>query len=67
MKNKLKGAFKSRTVWFGMAVAALSWLQQALPGMEGLSPVGVTIIGTFVSAGIVALRAVTVEPLENKV
>lgn len=67
MKNKLKGALKSRTVWFGMAVAALSWLQQALPGMEGLSPVGVTIVGTLVSAGIVALRAVTVEPLENKV
>lgn len=67
MNNKLKGALKSRTVWFGMAVAALSWLQQALPGMDGLSPVGVTIVGTLISAGIVVLRAVTVEPLENKV
>lgn len=67
MNDKLKGALKSRTIWFGMAVAALSWLQQALPGVEGLSSEGVAIVGTLLSVGIMALRAVTVEPLENKV
>lgn len=67
MNDKLVGALKSRTIWFGMAVAALSWLQQALPGVEGLSSESVAIIGTLLSVGIMTLRAVTVEPLENKV
>jgi len=67
MNNKLKGALKSRTIWFAVALAALSSLQQAIPGIQGLSPVGVTIVGTLISAGIAALRVITTEPLDNKV
>lgn len=63
----IKGALKSKTIWFGMAIAALSWLQQALPGVEGLSPEGVSILGSLIGAGILALRVITVESLASKV
>jgi len=65
--DTLKGAVKSRTIWFGMIIAALSWLQQALPGIEGLSPEGVAIAGSLVGTAILALRVLTVESLASKV
>jgi len=64
--DTIKGAVKSKTVWFGMAIAALSWLQQALPGVEGLSPEGVSILGSLIGVGILTLRALTVESLSAK-
>lgn len=64
--DALKGAVKSKTIWFGMAIAALSWLQQALPGVEGLSPEGISIVGSFIGVAILTLRALTVESLSQK-
>ena len=64
--DTLKGAVKSKTIWFGMAIAALSWLQQALPGVEGLSPEGVAIVGSLVGTAVLALRVLTVESLSQK-
>jgi hypothetical protein len=63
--DKLMGAFKSKTVWFGLAVAVLSWAQSVL-GSSGLSPEQVGPIGTIIGAAIVWLRAVTSVPLEHK-
>lgn len=65
--DTIKGALKSKTIWFGMSIAALSWLQQALPGVEGLSPEGVSILGSIVGTIILALRVITVESLASKV
>lgn len=65
--NTIKGAIKSKTIWFGMAIAALSWLQQALPGVEGLSQEGVAIAGSLVGTIILALRVLTVESLAQKI
>ena len=64
--NTIKGAIKSKTIWFGMAIAALSWLQQALPGVEGLSQEGISIIGSLIGVGILTLRTLTVESLSDK-
>lgn len=64
--NSLKGAMKSKTIWFGMAIAALSWLQQAIPGVEGLSPEAISIVGSLVGTVILALRVMTVESLADK-
>lgn len=57
----LKGAVKSKTVWFGLAVAVLSWVQ-SIGGDIGLSPEAGTIIGAI----IIGLRAITNQPLAQK-
>lgn len=64
--DSLKGALKSKTIWFGMAIAALSWLQQALPGVEGLSPEGVSIVGSVIGFAILGLRVLTTTSLAEK-
>ena len=62
----LKGAFKSKTVWFGMAIAALSWLQQFLGTLEGLTPEQVTLIGSGIGTIVIWLRLVTTVSLTEK-
>jgi len=62
----LKGAFKSKTVWFGMTVAALSWLQQFVGTLEGLSPEQVSLIGTGIGSIIIWLRLITNVSLSQK-
>jgi hypothetical protein len=62
----LKGALKSKTVWFGMAVAALSWLQQFVGTLEGLSPEQVSLIGTGIGSIVIWLRLVTNVSLTEK-
>jgi hypothetical protein len=62
----LKGALKSKTVWFGMAIAALSWLQQFVGTLEGLTPEQVTIIGSGIGTVVIWLRLITNASLTQK-
>jgi hypothetical protein len=62
----LKGAFKSKTVWFGMLVASLSWLQQFVGTLEGLTPEQVSLIGTGIGSIVIWLRLVTNVSLTQK-
>jgi hypothetical protein len=62
----LKGALKSKTVWFGMTVAALSWLQQFVGTLEGLSPEQVSLIGTGIGSIVIWLRLVSNVSLTQK-
>ena len=62
----LKGALKSKTVWFGMTVAALSWLQQFVGTLEGLTPEQVSLIGTGIGSIVIWLRLVTNVSLTEK-
>jgi len=63
--NSLSGAFKSKTVWFGLIVAILSWAQSVLNN-SGLSPDQVGVAGTIIGALIVWLRSVTTTSLSDK-
>lgn len=60
----LAGAFKSKTVWLGLAVAVLSWVQTTLT--TSLSPEDVGIAGTIVGGLIVWLRSLTTTSLADK-
>ena len=63
--DTLMGAFKSKTVWFGLIVAILSWVQSVLAN-SGLSPDQVGVVGTVIGALIVWLRSVTTTSLSDK-
>jgi hypothetical protein len=58
-------AFKSKTVWFGLVLAVLSWVQGTLNG-SGLTPDQIGIVGTVVGGIVVWLRSVTSVPLSQK-
>lgn len=61
MSVAIKGAFKSKTVWFNLITGALELVNLA----GGFLPPGV---GLVISAiGNIALRFVTTEPLAAKV
>ena len=57
--------FKSKTIWFSMALAMLSVVQGYIAALP-LTPVEQMYVGVAVAAAIAALRAVTTEPLANK-
>lgn len=61
--DALKGAVKSKTVWLGVLVAALSALQASL---GGLSPEQLGMAGPILGALIVWLRTLTDKPLSAK-
>jgi len=61
----LAGALKSKTVWLGGVVAALSALQAGL-GSSGVTPEQLGIVGPILGAVIVWLRAITDKPLSAK-
>ena len=61
----LTGAMKSKTVWLGVAVAALSALQAGL-GDAGVTPEQLGVVGPLLGALIVLLRAITDKPLSAK-
>lgn len=63
--GSLAGAFKSKTVWFGLLVAVLSWAQGAIAG-SGLTPDQVGIAGTVLGAAVVWLRSLTTTSLAAK-
>jgi hypothetical protein len=59
----LKGALKSKTIWLGVVVAALSALQASL---GGLSAEQLGMAGPILGAVIVWLRTLTDKPLSGK-
>jgi len=59
------GAFKSKTVWFALFLAILTWIQTTLNG-AGLSSDQLAIIGPVISALIIWLRSITTVPLSDK-
>jgi hypothetical protein len=63
--GNVMSAFKSKTVWFGLILALLSWVQGTLNN-SGLSPDQIGYVGTIVGALIVWLRSVTTVPLSEK-
>jgi hypothetical protein len=66
MWETLLGAFKSRTVWLGLAVTVLSWVQQVVSGAAIPAEV-VSVVGTVIGGLIVWLRALTTKALAEKV
>ena len=58
-------AFKSKTMWFSMALAALSVVQGYISALP-LSPTEQMYVGLVVAAAIAGLRYVTTEPLSSK-
>ena len=66
MWETLLGAFKSKTVWLGLAVTVLSWVQQVVSGAAIPAEV-VSVVGTVIGGLIVWLRALTTKALADKV
>ena len=62
---RLKRAYKSKTVWFGIAVGVLSVLQEFIFNLP-VSPTMQALIGCVMAIIIVLLRFVTVVPLDAK-
>lgn len=62
--STVAGALKSKTVWLGVVVAALSALQAALG--SALTPEQLGLVGPILGAAIVWLRAITDKPLSQK-
>lgn len=58
-------SLKSKTVWFGLAIGVLSVLQSSL-SQVGLTPEQLSVVGPIVGTLIIALRAVTTQPLSDK-
>ena len=57
--------FKSRTVWFAIALAVLSILQGYV-GLLPLSQVGQMIAGIVIAVTVTVLRILTTQPLSEK-
>lgn len=61
----LTQALKSKTVWFGLILNILCWLQASW--MEaGLTPEQLGVTGSIVGTLIIILRAITTQPLSEK-
>lgn len=65
MWDTLLNAFKSKTVWLGLAVTVLSWVQQVVSG-AALPAELVSVIGTVIGGLIIWVRALTTKPLADK-
>ena len=65
MWDTLLNAFKSKTVWLGLAVTVLSWVQQVVSG-AALPAELVSVVGTVIGGLIIWLRALTTKPLADK-
>ena len=61
----MKNIFKSRTVWYAIAIAVLSVLQGFVCAIP-VAPMYQALIGCAIAVGIVLLRAVTTQPLSTK-
>lgn len=69
--SKIRGAAKSRTVWFNSIAAtlagALPMLQEALPSLQAhITPEIYRWLFIVVVVGNILLRAITTKPLEDK-
>ena len=63
--NRLRQAFRSKTIWFALLLGILSVLQDFV-GFLDADPRNQAIIGVVVSIVIVVLRYMTVEPMSDK-
>lgn len=61
--DAIKGAFLSKTMWFGLAAAALPVLVQPIQDWVAANP---SAFSGLVGAVIMALRAFTTQSLETK-
>lgn len=65
MKRRRKTPLHSKTIWFGIILAALSALQGFVVAIN-IDPLQQAIIGFAISVIIIILRFVTNEPIEEK-
>lgn len=66
-KKVARGALRSKTVWFGTALAVLGFVQQSLPDMQAQIPEQLYgWVAMAIGAVVVGLRYVTGETLEDK-
>jgi hypothetical protein len=61
----LKKALKSRTVWFGMAISGLGFIQSIVYEFP-VSPAIQGVIGVILGAAIVLLRMDTDDAIDDK-
>lgn len=71
LTERAKSAWKSKTVWFGLGVALLGYAQSARPDIDAaITAAGLDWIRPFVwpavGIGVVVLRFITTQPLEEK-
>lgn len=59
------GALKSKTVWLGLVIAILSWVQSVI-FQSGIDPDQLGYVGTVLGAIIVFLRSKTTTSLSDK-
>jgi len=67
MKKLVLGSLKSKTMWFGTALAVLSTVAQNQPMWEPLLGEYGPIVGQVVGLAIMGLRVVTTKSLTEKV
>lgn len=61
----LAQVFKSKTIWFAIALAVLSVLQGFVIQLS-IPAWGHAVVGSAISVAIVILRAITTQPLSEK-
>lgn len=61
----MRSIFKSKTVWYAIAVAVLSVLQ-GFVFLLPMTPVNQMLVGCGIAVGIVVLRFLTNAPLYDK-
>jgi hypothetical protein len=64
MLDKLKQAYKSKTVWFGIIVSTLSILQGFVFYLP-INPKLQALIGVLTGVVIILLRFITAQPLND--
>lgn len=63
----LKGAFKSKTIWFNAIVAGMAALEPVFGALQAFLPGNVyAYLSVFLAVGNAILRAITVKPLGEK-
>jgi hypothetical protein len=66
MKALIAGATRSRTIWFSVALAALSAVSLALDSIRHFLGEYAPLVGMAVAVGIAVLRVLTTLPLDAK-
>lgn len=67
MEQHIKGAVKSKTIWFNALTAAFVAIEEAFPVLEpSLGPEWYGVVFIILTAGNVALRSITSKPLSDK-
>lgn len=67
MKNTVRGALKSKTNWFGIALVVLPFVQQEWHVWSGLLPEKYRIYAlSVIGLVVIVLRFMTREPLAEK-